>query len=425
MSLSEPEDFLDYYIQYVGETEVPTFFNRWAAIGLVSAWLKRDFYLSHGHFEIYPNHYLMLMGISATRKSTAIKVARGLLHDAGYTTIAAEKTSKEAMLMDMQAQCTPEGGEEGADDMFASFSAGGDFEPSPHMQTNLLIAADEFNDFIGINNLDFISALGSLWDFKGIHRSRVKNGKSVAVPNPTISILGGNTPTGFAAAFPPEALGQGFFSRLILIHQDPTFKRITFPKRPDESYKKELIEFMYEMKVRVVGQALLSEEAQDTIDKIYKSWVVLPDPRFAAYSNRRLTHLLKLCLVMAACRLDTEITSRDVFKANTILTQAELNMPRAMGEFGAAKNSKVTDSIMQILKDATQPVALNVLFKQVHTEVNKLADLADIMNGLIIAEKVQSIKGAGFLPVQIPAKLHDFKYVLHDYLSPEETGELQ
>ncbi|MFK5283171.1 hypothetical protein ACI3PL_26730, partial [Lacticaseibacillus paracasei] len=73
------------------------------------------------------------------------------------------------------------------------------------------IAADEFNNFIGLGNTDFISILGELWDYEGVYDYRLKNSKSVFIPYPTISILGGNTPTGFSQAFPPESIGQGFF----------------------------------------------------------------------------------------------------------------------------------------------------------------------------------------------------------------------
>ena len=92
------------------------------------------------------------------------------------------------------------------------------------------IAPDEFGDFFGSTAvLEFLSTLGVLWDYpEEIYESRVKNSQSVKIYAPTISMLTGNTPTTFATMIPPEAIGQGFFSRLLLIHAEKTDIKIPF-----------------------------------------------------------------------------------------------------------------------------------------------------------------------------------------------------
>ena len=165
----------------------------------------------------------MLMGGAGSRKSTAIKIATNLIRKAGYDRIAAERTTKEKFLMDLA-------GEE-------SIDAAGDimeqnlFGPAVS-DCEILIAADEFNTFIGNGNIEFLSLLGVLWDYSGQFSDRKKNSKSLVISDPTVSVLAGNTATGFSLAFPAEAIGQGIFSRLILIHGEKTDKRITFPDAP-------------------------------------------------------------------------------------------------------------------------------------------------------------------------------------------------
>ena len=94
------------------------------------------------------------------------------------------------------------------------------------------IALGEFADFLGQNNIDFITMLGALWDVPDQYEHRIKTGKSPFVDRPIVSILGGSTPTGFSLTFPPDIIGQGFLSRLLLIYGEPTGKRIAWPSRP-------------------------------------------------------------------------------------------------------------------------------------------------------------------------------------------------
>src|SRR4051812_8728692 len=96
------EDFFSTYFAYTEATEPPITYHRWCAIGTIAALLARNFYIQHGHFRIYPNLYIQLIGDPGSRKSTAIKLIKKLLLASGYDTIAADKTSKEKFLVDLE-----------------------------------------------------------------------------------------------------------------------------------------------------------------------------------------------------------------------------------------------------------------------------------------------------------------------------------
>ena len=184
------EDFLSSYLQYASDTEVPAFFHRWCAIAGLGAFLGRRYYFNHGHFIINPNIYCMLVGVSGTRKSTAIKLIRKLLNDAGYTTFAAEKTTKEKFILDLSGE-TDEPQQFGRkrftaqdSENFLEANLWGEDDSDTKPDAEIFIAADEFNDFFGNGNVEFISLLGTLWDYSGTYRNRIKNGKSVSIHNP-------------------------------------------------------------------------------------------------------------------------------------------------------------------------------------------------------------------------------------------------
>lgn len=403
------ENFISLYMRYTSKTECPTFFHRWVAITSLSAYLGRSIYFNHGHFTLYPNLYTMLIGSPGTKKSSAIKIGAKLLKQAGYSTFAAKKTRQEKFLLDLAEQSTAKDIAAGGVDDSAGFDMldenlfGASLDEADSYlnkpPAECFIAADEFNNFIGIGNVDFISILGELWDYEGVYDYKLKNSKSVFIPDPTISILGGNTPTGFALAFPTESIGQGFFSRLLLVYGEPSGVKYTFPPPPDTVLQNQLISLLHRIKEEMTGEIVMSEEAMSLLDSIYKNWEGIDDIRFEHYANRRLTHLLKLCLVVAAASLSREIDKNVVVYANTLLTFTEQLMPKALGEFGKARNSEVTHKVMTVIDNAREPLTLQAIWKELHQDFDNRNALIEILGNLQVAEKIQAVTG-GYLPIK-------------------------
>ena len=417
-------DFMSSYFNYIGETESPIFYHRWCAISLLATMLGRDFSFNHGHFNINPNMYLMLMGVAATRKSTAIKLAVQLMRHMGYANFSADRTSKEKWLLDLAAQHgngADDNGKDIAPTNLADINIFGDDEDEASLLSKppieCAIMADEFNDFLGNGNVEFISMLGVLWDYHGVYKNRIKTGKSVNLPNPTINILSGNTPTGFAAAFPPEIIGQGFFSRLVLVYGEPTGKKITFPTGVSTEAISNMIKMIAAIKKQCRGVAVTTPEARSLLDKIYTGYKGIDDVRFESYSNRRFTHLLKLCLTTAASEISNTITAQHVLLANTILTHTEHGMPKALGEFGKAKNSGVINILMDILNKTKLPIDHTKLYSMVRLDVNSQNEFTEILRNLTIAGKIQYIRGShvGYLPKRIVVEVDESQRDVVDF----------
>ena len=414
---AEGENFITQYLSYVGETEAPIFYHRWSMLSAVGAYLGRQYTLPFGTSELLPNLYVMLIGDPGTRKSTAIKLAKKILKGTGYTTISADRSSKEKFIMDLAGEESETAGN--ADDILDQNLWGQD--NGNGKDAEMFIACDEFNDFIGLGNLEFISLLGTLWDFEGQYKHRTKTSKSICVHNPTINILGGNTPVSFANAFPPETLGQGFFSRLLLVYGESTGKKIPFPEIPSLSTTATITRELQRIKLTSRGQAKITPKAKVLLEKIYTTYKPIDDARFISYSNRRFTHLLKLCLVISACDFATEILDKHVVEANTLLTHTEHLMPKALGQFGKARNSDVTHKIMTVLSDAEAPMQVKDIWKHVHNDIEKLNDLVDMLRNLLAADKIFSVNG-GYLAkarkiVEVSNDMVDY-----NYLTEEERG---
>jgi hypothetical protein len=343
---------------------------------------------------------------------------------AGYSTFAADRSTKQKFLLDLEAgfdfENTEVVGQEQIGGNARSWRKQEDFSsaqisellkgeldkldkgPSqtsaqrtgPH---EVFVAADEFNDFFGLGNVEFASLLGVLWDIDDIYTDRLKNSKSVHIPEPTVSILGGNTFEGFKLAFPPELLGQGFMSRLILVHSEPSDKKITFLDKEDEIEKAALANFMRAIREHKIGDVELEADAANLLHDIYQSWQDLQDARFRYYSTRRFQQLLKVCLILVMSRLGNKLTKDIVTLANTLLTYTELTMPKALGEYGKSKTSEAAHKIMDILEHATSPVAFQSIWAQLVNDMERQPDLVNLLAGLAEAGKIQRV-GQGFLP---------------------------
>jgi len=408
VSLESNIDFIKTYLEYTRETECPTFFHRWTAVTSLAAYLGRQVYFNHGHFTLYPNMYTMLIGSPGTKKSSGIKIGAKLLKQAGYHTFAAKKTRQEKFLGDLAEQSMRQSSMSMLEEDILNTNIFGDAHVIDEAEQYInrppaecFVAADEFNNFIGIGNMDFISILGELWDYEGVYDYKLKNSDSIYIPHPTVTILGGNTPTGFAQAFPADTIGQGFFSRLLLIYGEPSGVKYTFPPSPNLILQKQLVDMLHKIKSEIRGELAMSKEAELLLDKIYREWKGVQDLRFEHYANRRLTHLIKLCLVLTASRLGKSIEVEDVIYANTLLTFTEQLMPKALGEFGKARNSDVTHKIMTAVDNATVPLKVLDLWKVVHTDLETREQLINIITNLQGADKLQYIpEFTGYLPVK-------------------------
>lgn len=401
--------FFDEYFKYVGESEAPKIFHRWCALSTLSSMIGREVFLPFGHKPIYPNQYILLMGDPGTRKSSAIGIARTLLEKASYKTFAKDRTSKERFFLDMARR--PEFGEDDLEALVLD-------APS-----EVLVANGEFLDFIGQGNMDFLTALTNLWDNLPRYEHPKLHGKSVVIEKPTVNILGGATVKGLGMAVPPEALGTGILSRLLLIYADMTTHKIAFPAPIPPDASDNLVESLLRIRSDLTGAMDKTPEAGAILTRMYNEFPGLEDGRFADYAARRFIHLLKITMLIALSEHRKVMTVEDALIANTILHSAEVHMPKALGEFGKSKFSDVSNTIMGILNKATKPVTHSELWKKVAKDLADIKDLGTVMKNLLTAEKVQVITIAGkqgYMPKYVEHKQWASDLLLPDCLTKEE-----
>lgn len=431
MQQAPPKNLVDHYLSYMQHTESPYNYHRWCIISGIAALLGRSVYTELGQWRVFPNNFYVLVGEPASRKSTAIILVKKLLADSGFSSFAASKTTREKFFLDLAGIEFDSEEESGKKrkilvDRTTDLNLWGEIDDKSPKET--LIAADELTTFFKAGNMEFFDDLGQMWDWdsdKIPFEDKVKNSKSVRIFQPTINILSGTTSENFNRAFPPETLGTGFMSRLVLIAGKRSNRRYAFPKVPTSEEKAALVDRLASIRGTAVNNMLpvkmeRTADGERLLEAIYLEEPVLNDTRFAFFQQRRFTHLLKLCLPVAIALGKLQIDEEVAIVANTYLTAAEFSMPNAIGEFGKSKLSDVANKIVTLLDTAHAPMDVFEIWKHVHKDLSEMKNLSGILDGLQHAKRIQHVPGktGGFLPMKEPPK--EAKFVDWSLLTEEE-----
>lgn len=378
-------------IKLAENQEAADFSYLWAGLSCIAAQLARNVYIPFGNGKIYPNLYVMFVGDPGKRKSTAIKDLKKRIKAAGYQNICGDKVTMQKYLLDLAG--VGEGSVE--DSNITEFNLGITLGTNDYVES--YINQDEFSDFIGINNYPFISLLGNFWDIDEPYIYRTKNGQSIEIPSPIVNILGATTPSQFNTIFPPAISEQGFLSRLIIVNIPESKRKIARPLPSDASVIEKVVDGLKAVR-KLSGELVMSDAVWDKLEEIYLSWKPVEDTRFAHYSTRRHTQLLKLCILATCSRYTIEMSVDDVIFANTLLSFTEHFMPQALGQFGKNKDGDVNSKVISYLRSSFPTAkSLQDIIIPISTETDVMS-LQKILNNLVVAEKIVAASNGKYLP---------------------------
>ena len=319
------------YLVYSSSTEVPIVFSLWCGLATVSAALGRDAFIDMGHYCIYPNLYTILVAGSAKcRKSTAIDIARGFIHNTvPAIKIFAQKATPVALINALA-------GDKVVDSTTISSCSEG------------IIIADELSTLIDRNAFQsgMIGFLTSLWDAKDKFVYHTMGRGQETIYNSCVSILGGSTINWIKESIPITSIGGGFTSRIIFVYQDAYEKLLlrTFMSR-DNRERAEHIQHDLNEVAKIRGEFVMEDKLWNFLEEKYASFMknhpFTQHKYLSGYAGRRFTILLKLCILISASGGDSkEIIAKDISLALALLEEAEKDMPKvletiAMDEVGA------------------------------------------------------------------------------------------
>jgi len=406
------EEFFKLYFEYVDKnTESAFVYHRWSAIGAVGTLLARKVTIPLGHLTLYTNMYLQIIGKSGCRKSSAIKIAVDLLKDAGYTSFAPKRCSKEAFLSKLSGVKELELPDlEDTDDVFG-------LEDSK--ASDILIAADEFNAFLGTTFDEFLEILSELYDTPDVYDKWLQKGAS-AIRKPYVFILSGNTPSGFRLKFKGASLNQGILTRFLIIPWHETRQKIAFPERADPEKNKKILE-VFKKVAKVEGTVKYTDEAMVILADIYENWKIPTPIHMEQYVERRYVHLLKLCAIFSAIEDTLVVTASIVINANTILATNERKMATAfVSIFDNAEQSLLRSVILDVLLNSPEGISALKLYNLVKVQCPKWSHVITALDTLVIQNEIMKASNGTYLLVKKGRDKVLDKYLNLDFLTKEE-----
>lgn len=396
--------YLNDYMAMVEDTESPRIFHLWSAIYAISTSLGRRCFVPFGPGEIFANHYILMVGTPASRKSTAMKIAARLVRDSTGVRFAPGDTGgqRQGLVLAMQgvhgeskeflngvelgaAQAGILGLEELAaitnvpETEEARFVA----EADKH---HLAVAAGEFSRFIGQGNHGMLDFLVERWD--GDPYEYKTRQSSIYFKDTLMNLIACTTPVSLNASMPPGSGGQGFLSRLILVYGAQKYKEIPWPEPPSVELVCRVKDTLEKVYYGVHGMFGLTPAAKAYSEGLYSYNLEISDPRFTHYADRRFTHLIKLAMCLAATRETTTIEKIDFEEAHRILRATERGMPDALGEFGLNPLALLKQEILEQLRASQGPVTIDEVVQMFHRDA-KTREIVEVLNDLVRSKQVK------------------------------------
>ena len=378
------------YLRYVADTEPPVLHHIWSLVGVMSATLGRRCYYNLGCLQIFPNQYILLVGDPGVRKSTAMGYAKRFIKNNNRIRIAPDDTGgrRQGLISAMLGEGM---GDDMIDDLLSGSLEGletADISTPirPHSDDRhcMFVYASEFASFLGQSSYELIVFLTKTWDGED-HNYTLKNSKCV-LEKPLINLLGGTTPVAISSALPMEVVGQGFLSRVVLVHADST-KKVARPQPLNDEVYEEIRKIFDYVSENFQGQFTETEEAQKYLDSLYDKEVNITDTRFVYYKTRRHTHLIKLAMAVAALRGSQTIIHEDVEDAQTILSLTEISMPNALGEFGLSPLGYARQKLLDFINKSPEPFTTEQLWYIMQRDM-KPSDFAQTMKDFVNDNKI-------------------------------------
>lgn len=390
---------LKAYLDMVEETEPPVLMHIWSCIAAASAAAARHVWFDMNIEHIYPNQFILLVGPPGCRKNTAINLSHSLLEETNIRYAPDDTGGQRQGLLTalINEQDTADKMMEQLDD----FEMYGDKPLEINLDENepltvdshvLHIKASEFGSFMGQNNMDLARFLVKMWD--GDDYVYMLKTSTASVRKPLVSMIGGTTPTDISLIMPQEAMGQGFMSRIILVHASAKHQHVARPRKMPEQARRRFVEIFRWISQTANGPMEEEFAAQQRLDLLYHKKIDIRDTRFLHYLERRHTHVIKLATTLALLRRSMRIMESDIEDADYILSQTELGMPDALGQYGLSPESVARQKMLDFLQSSKTPVAKNILWTVMVRDM-KLSDFNTAINTFVNSGQIIETKVPG------------------------------
>ena len=344
-------NFLEAYIKYTENTEPPYLYHLWCGISTIASAMQRKCWVRWDRI-LYPNFYVVLVGPSGVRKGTAMYPAEDLLRSIDIH-MASEAITREQLIVELSK---------------ATDAENHPLTGLPTTFSSLTVFSKEFTVFLGYNNMQLLMDLTDWFDCSDKWKYSTKTSGKSDINGVWLNIIGATTPAQLQASLPIDAIGGGLSSRIIFVYESRRGKKVRYPSgvnwtdMEDEEVQDDLD---VETRNHLMDDLMLIKQERgewkfdrsfqtefDKWDEENESMTQFDGTFLEPYHTRRITHIIKLCMIMSMNRQGGHvITGDDLIQAAGILQATEKNMLRTFTGIGRSENAYVLGRVIAILNE--------------------------------------------------------------------------
>lgn len=398
------DNWLKTFCETFQNTESPEKYVYWIGVGTVGAALQRNVVFDQITFQLYPNHYIILVGPPAVKKTTAIYFGIDRLRQIGCINVGPSSVTWQYLvdkLKEIQT-ATPE-------EMARTGAAIKDSCP-------MVLPAGELGTLIDFDDRASIDFFTNAWESPKVYDKGTRMMGDQVLNGPCLSIIAGTTPQWIKDHVHGATRGGGFISRCIMPYSDLSREIIAYPRKlvkVDHSEQLSRLEHDLLAITDLNGEYTLSPEAEQLGETWYKQ-VSIEQQRTSTgadsdnWINRRYSHVHKLAMVLAACKRDKLIIEKeDMQEAIARIEDISKDFNKVFAMLDERKETRGIKEIESLIKTAGQ-LLLTDVYTKMRTKFTKreIAEGLDVLIAGRIIEKEHisvSVKGADGTPQVVVA----------------------
>jgi len=390
--------FVDGFLDYTEGRGSPRLYRKWTAIFIVAAALERKCWITTTKGQMFPNEYIILTGPAGVGKSLCTRIAHELLD--GLRTpetpfFIAPTSVTKASLIDRLDE---------ANRRIVRPTE----SPSVVQFNSLQIVANEFGVFLPAWEAEFMNTLTDLWDCGRYAESRRTGNTKLDIPNTQLNLLSATTPAQLMNLLPEGAWEQGFMSRILLVYSGETAFTDLFAELDIDGRLYAKLELDLKDIYSMYGELTVDPETQEALNTWGRAGgPPIPEhPKLVTYRQRRIAHLLKLCVISAAaCNSDRVITIDNFAEALDWLVELEEHMPDIFKSLKIGGDARAIEDCYHYVyqkyhKLGKKPVPEHMIiaFLQERVPAHSVDRILDVMVRAQMLEKGFANKGTGYTP---------------------------
>ena len=339
--------WFEFYDKYTMEIEPPLSYLIFSSMCVLSCALGRRVYRRMGHFTLFPNYCVLLIGPTGrVKKTTAGDIAAKFIRSCMLCPILADKVTPESLVRVLK-------------------DSGHHFAFSPEMA--VFFGRQKYNEGL-------VETILRLLDCPSEYIVETMARGTEILTDLAVTFLGCTTQSLLTTSMPEEVTSSGFMNRFVLVVERDTERVFPSPGVPPADMEDKLMRTAERLK-SFSGEMTLSKEADQWYDQWYRERRVelrrITDDTLVEVLERTPTHLLRTAMLVHLVQCDNmDICLECIQNAHEMMKYVEVEAPKTVQALKQSSGANDMDLVTLTLKKLGGAADHSTLIRRVASKMN-------------------------------------------------------